>query len=174
MLQDAFSQLESQYKTQENEETLLQMRVLLGELNKKQRNIGEAQRLLEAIAQGASEIKISQTSNTIAAPMNNIPHEVRSEINADIQEIQKTFNAGCFRSTVILCGRVLEVALHRKYFDATGKDLLVTSPGLGLGKLIAKLSEANIKFDPGLSQQIHLTVPYHLTIQFLLYQKIRE
>jgi hypothetical protein len=31
-----------------------------------------------------------------------------------------------------------------------------TSPGIGLGKIIAKLTERNIRFDPGLTQQIHL------------------
>ena len=30
------------------------------------------------------------------------------------------------------------------------------SPGIGLGKMIAKLTEKDIKFDPGLTQQIHL------------------
>ncbi len=85
-----------------------------------------------------------------------IPSEIRQDVYADIEEIQKAFTAGCYRSASILCGRILEVALHRKYFEATGIDLLEKSPGIGLGKIVAKLSEKNITFDPGLMQQVHL------------------
>lgn len=86
----------------------------------------------------------------------NIPEEIKSEIAADIQEIEKCFKFGCHRSAVIICGRILETALHRKYFELTNNDLLEKAPGIGLGKIIAKLEELNIKFDPGLTQQIHL------------------
>jgi hypothetical protein len=85
-----------------------------------------------------------------------IPADVKEEIVADINELNKCFNAGCYRSVVILCGRLLETALHRKYFETTGKDILEKNPGIGLGNLIGKLAEKNVKFDPGLTQQIHL------------------
>ena len=85
-----------------------------------------------------------------------LPEDIRAEITADIKELQKTFDAECFRSSVVLCGRVLETALHRKYYESTGKDILETQPGIGLGNLIKKLSEKNVSFDPGLTQQIHL------------------
>ncbi|MFP4423991.1 MAG: hypothetical protein ACLFP2_02045 [Candidatus Woesearchaeota archaeon] len=85
-----------------------------------------------------------------------LPYDIRDEVTLDIKEMHKCFSAGCFRSVVILCGRVIEVALHRKYFEATGQDILEKNPGIGLGKLIAKLSEKNVAFDPGLTQQIHL------------------
>jgi hypothetical protein len=85
-----------------------------------------------------------------------LPSEIRSDILADVKEIEKCFEAGCFRSVAILCGRLLEIALHRRYYEETGIDLLEKSPGIGLGKLIAKLSEKQVELDPGLSQQIHL------------------
>lgn len=85
-----------------------------------------------------------------------LPQEIRGAVNADIDEINACLNAGCYRSVVILCGRVMEVALHRVYFDATGVDLLEKAPGTGLGNLIAKLNERNVKLDPGLPNQIHL------------------
>ncbi len=50
----------------------------------------------------------------------------------------------------------METALHRKYFDATGQDILEKNPGIGLGNLIAKLAEKGVQLDPGLTQQIHL------------------
>lgn len=85
-----------------------------------------------------------------------LPKEIALEAIADLKEIDKCLANDCLRSVVVLCGRVLETALHRKYFETTGKDLLEKAPGIGLGKLIAKLSEARVVLDPGLTQQIHL------------------
>lgn len=85
-----------------------------------------------------------------------LPSDIRDVVSADLMEITACIGAGCYRSAVILCGRVLETALHRKYYDATGNDLLEKAPGIGLGSLIAKLSEKGIALDPGLSNQIHL------------------
>jgi len=85
-----------------------------------------------------------------------IPISIKSEVLADVDEAQVCLSAGCYRSCTILCGRILEVCLHRKYYELTKKDILETSPGLGLGKLIAKLKEQEIEFDPGLTEQIHL------------------
>ncbi len=82
--------------------------------------------------------------------------QVHDDVTADLIELKKCYDAGCYRSAVILAGRVLEVALHKKYYDVTGKDILEKSPGIGLGKLIAKMCEKDIKLDPGLTQQIHL------------------
>ena len=55
-----------------------------------------------------------------------------------------------------MCGRVLETALHRKYYEKTNKDILETNPSIGLGKLIAKLKDENFSFPPGITEQIHL------------------
>lgn len=88
--------------------------------------------------------------------LNNIPFDIREEVKADFNEMDKCFNFRCYRSAVILCGRILEILLHRKYYDVTGFDILEKSPGIGLGKLIAKLVEKKVKFNPGLTQQIHL------------------
>ncbi len=86
----------------------------------------------------------------------NVPEEISSEIRADFSELNKCFNNACYRSSVILCGRLLEVALHRKYYEFTGNDLLEKSPGIGLGNLIAKLKEKNVRLDPAITNQIHL------------------
>lgn len=85
-----------------------------------------------------------------------IPVDIVDEIKADFIELERCFNSKLYRSAVILCGRVLEIALHRKYYEVSGVDALEKSPGIGLGKLIAKLIEREVKFDPGLTQQIHL------------------
>ncbi len=85
-----------------------------------------------------------------------LPSDVKEEILTDLNEIQACMNANCYRSAVILCGRIMETALHRKYYDATGQDLLEKAPGTGLGNLIAKLAEKGVPLDPGLPNQIHL------------------
>ncbi|MFT4343536.1 MAG: hypothetical protein ACMXYE_02200 [Candidatus Woesearchaeota archaeon] len=88
--------------------------------------------------------------------INRIPDEIRSEVRADLEEMQKCFSHECYRSCIILCGRIIEVCLHAKYYKVTGFDILDKNPGIGLGKLIAKMDEKGIKLDPGLTQQIHL------------------
>ena len=84
-----------------------------------------------------------------------LPSGIESDVMADIRELKRCFNAKCYRSSTILCGRILETALHRKYFEATNKDILETSPGIGLGNLIAKLNN-KVEFEPGIKDQIHL------------------
>ena len=86
----------------------------------------------------------------------NIPSEIREDVVLDLREMEKCYQNECYRSCVILCGRVLETCLHRKYFEVTGQDALEKSPGIGLGNLIAKLKEKNVELDPALTNQIHL------------------
>ncbi len=107
----------------------------------------KAQRLIKSI-----DISVKGIFNE----PNNLPDAIQYEILEDINELNKCFASGCYRSTIILCGRILETCLFRKYYDLTGKDVLATAPNTGLGKLIAKLRELDVKFDPGLTQQIHL------------------
>jgi hypothetical protein len=102
-----------------------------------------------------SDLKIEE-KRKIRINTSKIPIEIRDEILADINEMNNCFSAKCYRSVVILCGRIIEVLLHRKYYDATGMDILEKNPGIGLGKLIAKLSEKGIELQPGLTHQIHL------------------
>jgi len=122
--------------------------------------------------QGSDELRknvagLVELSNSLSAPLAvgktgltfdipTLPDEITPDVIADLNEIRKCFDAESYRGCIILCGRVLESALNRKYYEASGADLLETSPGLGLGKIIAKLSEKGVKFDPGLTQQIHL------------------
>lgn len=100
--------------------------------------------------------KIKSPEKIMKLKPKSLPDAIKSEVEADIKELETCFNHGLYRSAVILCGRILETALHRKYFETVGIDLLEKSPGIGLGKIISKLSEKNIELDPGLTQQIHL------------------
>ncbi len=85
-----------------------------------------------------------------------LPEEIGENIEADVNELKMCYDSGCYRSATILCGRIIETALHRKYFEVTGKDALEKEPGIGIGKLIARMSEKGIRLDPGLPQMVHL------------------
>ncbi|MBW2998716.1 hypothetical protein KY321_04210 [Candidatus Woesearchaeota archaeon] len=111
--------------------------------------------MIDQLSNSSKKIKLIQQEQKIQLPT-SIPSEIFPELESDINELSKCFTSGCFRSCVILCGRILEVVLHRKYYDTTGNDLLEKSPGIGLGNLIAKMKDKNMEFDPGITQQIHL------------------
>lgn len=100
-------------------------------------------------------LEIEDPTKTFELP-EDLHVDIRGEVQADADEVNKCFNAKCYRSSVILCGRILETALHRKYFDVSGTDLLEKSPGIGLGNLIGKISDKGVSLDPGLGNQIHL------------------
>ncbi|MCX8193971.1 MAG: hypothetical protein N3G19_01260 [Candidatus Pacearchaeota archaeon] len=85
-----------------------------------------------------------------------VPKDIFAEVKASFDEMIKCYEHNCYRSALILCGRILEIALHRKYFELTKQDLLEKSPDIGLGSLVAKFKEKNMALDPGLSNQIHL------------------
>jgi len=112
--------------------------------------------VIDKMAELAVEVKEPITVGELKLRAPKLPSDIRDDMASDIAEMQRCFNAGCYRSTTILCGRILETALHRKYFEVTGKDILETNPGIGLGTLIAKLNDKKVEFDPGLTQQIHL------------------
>lgn len=85
-----------------------------------------------------------------------VPKDIFPEVKTNFDELQKCFENHCYRSCIILCGKILEVALHLKYYQITKVDLLEKSPDIGLGNLVAKLNEKGYDPDPGLMQQIHL------------------
>ncbi len=134
------------------EEELLQLRAAIQSLDTEDNE--KFYLSVNQILHLTQKLRIEETQK-ISIPA-SIPSDVFGDIEADINEIQKCMAAGCHRSVAILCGRILEVLLHRKYFEITQNDLLEKSPGIGLGNLIAKMKEKDIALDPGLTQQIHL------------------
>lgn len=136
----------------EDEFTFQRIKAIISKLDTKE--INELKLLVEELVRLANTLTLKEEEK-VDLPL-SIPYEVYPEIEADVNEMQKCFNSCCFRSVVILCGRIIETALHRKYYEVTGNDMLEKSPGIGLGNLIAKMKEQNVEFDPGLTQQIHL------------------
>lgn len=150
-------------------EKVPEMRATLAHLSQMldEKNFSKVQDLLDRVTEHIEENSQSSSGNNSSSSNNpqhyfdnnalpRFPFEIKEEIEADIHEAQTCYSANAYRACIILCGRILETALLRKYFDVTGRDLLETAPGIGLGKTIAKLQEANVTLDPGLTQQIHL------------------
>lgn len=125
-------------------------------LHYKESSLDKMDSLLDQIEKECLKLILPVEAERMKVQLSNIPSDIREDIKADIEEIDSCFRNSCFRSAIIMCGRILETALHRKYYELTGNDLLEKSPGIGLGNMIAKLKEKKINIDPGLTQQIHL------------------
>ncbi|MBS3098462.1 hypothetical protein J4209_06740 [Candidatus Woesearchaeota archaeon] len=139
-----------------NEDNILGINKLIGELGNS--NINKLEESINKIALFYSKLNLPR-EKTIEKPsfkLGYIPEEIKADVVADLKELEKCFINECYRSVVVLCGRLLETALHRKYYEATGQDILEKAPGIGLGNLIAKLKESDINIDPALTNQIHL------------------
>lgn len=134
---------------------------LISEINscikklKQEKKTTRIRELLEDIQHYSEQLREAGSVRVHFNP-DSLPDEIRSEIIADVKELGLCFNNGCYRSAIILCGRILETALHRLYYEVTKNDLLEKSPGIGLGNLIAKLKDKGIELDPGLGNQVHL------------------
>jgi len=119
-------------------------------------NIENLKKTIEKIQDLAKNIEFPKEKTELNFKINNIPKEVEEEMLADLKELKKCFSNACYRSCVILCARLLEVALHRKYYEVTDEDLLEKAPGIGLGNIVAKLKENKVNLDPAIMQQVHL------------------
>jgi hypothetical protein len=54
--------------------------------------------------------------------LDRIPSEIRAEIAEDVGEVVKCYSVGAYRAAIVFCGRIIEVALARKYYESTGID----------------------------------------------------
>ena len=141
-----------------NEQYIRIINLLLSDIEEFYRkdDIEKIEQALKKIIAVYLQTKLPENEISSQINIKIIPEQIRADFRADMQELEKCFISGCYRSAIMLCGRLLEIALHRKYYEITGHDILEKNPGIGLGKIIAKLNEKNIKFEPGLTQQIHL------------------
>jgi len=141
-------------KNPKNSENIFKIQELVRNLQLE--NITQLESSLISIKNLMDKLDYPKHEHKLSFKVPYIPEEIKADVLADIKELENCFEHGCYRSAAILCGRILETALHRKYFETTGLDVLEKNPGIGLGTLIAKLREKNVQFDPGLTEQIHL------------------
>lgn len=142
-------------KNPKNQEAIEKITSLLKEL-KQENNLEKTKQLTEKLIQLEKTLIYPKQEKILTFNIKNLPQEIREDMKADLVELEKCFKSQAYRASVILCGRLLETALHRVYYQLTNNDLLEKSPGIGLGNLIAKMKEKNLKLDPAVSQQIHL------------------
>lgn len=141
-------------KNPKNQEAIEKITSLLKEL-KQENNLEKTKELTEKLTE-IEKTLIYPKQETLTFNIKNLPQEIKEDMKADLVELEKCFKSQAYRASVILCGRLLETALHRVYYQLTNNDLLEKSPGIGLGNLIARMKEKNLKLDPAVSQQIHL------------------
>lgn len=141
-------------KNPKNSEHIFKIQDLIKNLQLE--NITKQESSLVSIKNLMDKLDYPKQEQKLSFKVSYIPEEIKADVLADLKELENCFQTGCYRSATIICGRILETALHRKYYEATGVDILEKNPGIGLGTLIAKLREKNVEFDPGLTQQIHL------------------
>jgi len=174
-----FKKKEKEYYAKEIYSAIKKIKTLLSEsysscTSEQRSNLSKINLLIKELEEGIEDKKFIESLEVLSkieelSPLSNIeiidnetfflpkvPREIFPEIKANFDELQKCFEMHCYRSCIILCGKILEVALHTKYYQITEIDLLEKSPDIGLGNLVAKLSEKGYESDPGLMQQIHL------------------
>jgi hypothetical protein len=74
------------------------------------------------------------------------PQEIREETKLDFEEMKICYNEGAFRSAIMMCGRVMELLLAKRYFDSTTVDPIEQKWPLGV--LIKKCYEHNVITEP--------------------------
>lgn len=166
---DLFSDSKTQklfdYKQREKEYYFIEINSLLSKIGKEfPEKAKEIKKVLEKrdreslllAKELAKELLFSSEQKKPKFVLPKLPREIEEEIKQNFFELEKCFENSCYRSALILCGKILEIALHRKYFEVTSRDLLEKHPDIGLGTLVKKLKEKNIDLDPGLENQIHL------------------
>jgi len=101
----------NQMVSRDNEDYLMRINSLVNRLEDSKTERRDRQEILK-LAERLNEKKIK------------LPEDIAAEVDADLAEVDKCLENSCLRSVVVLCGRVLETALHRKYFEATTKSSL--------------------------------------------------
>lgn len=113
-------------------ENVREMKNIFSELNA----LAELQRLLYVPELG------------LGIDLERIPPEIRTEITTDIEEIKKCYSSGAYRAAIVFCGRILEIALARKYFEKVHIDPIKQK--WTLGQLIRECKRKIGIFQPGL------------------------
>lgn len=84
----------------------------------------------------------------------DVPQEILGELKLDFQEVRNCFYNDAFRSAIAMCGRILELLLSRKYFEAKNADPLEQK--WFIGTLIRKCFEDNVINDQSLGHMSNL------------------
>jgi hypothetical protein len=93
--------------------------------------------------------------------LNKIPEEIVDEIKFDFEEVRKCYSVSAYRAVISFCGRILEVALSRKYYEkkmeldheSNPEEINEELGNLTLGQVISRCRDVGIMLDvPGLEE----------------------
>jgi hypothetical protein len=134
---------------------------VLANIRERERTIGKTK--TEVLEEDVIDIRslVSEISGSIPieqimflTDLSGIPQEIREELRLDLEEMQICYNSGAIRSTLGMCGRVLELVLARKYFDATEIDPIQQKWNIGI--LIKKSLEEHVINDQAIGDICNL------------------
>jgi len=83
-----------------------------------------------------------------------VPSEIRREMSLDFDDVRKCYYAYALRSAIGMCGRILELALARKYFEIVNVDPI--QQRWQIGTLISRCYENHVIEDPVLGDMCNL------------------
>ncbi len=97
--------------------------------------------------------------------LSTIPTAIRGEVKADLEDVERCYSVQSYRGVMTFCGRILEVALGRKYCEVKLQRSEVNGieeaarriSDLTLGQIAQKCRDENIINDiPGLDEYVKL------------------
>ena len=75
--------------------------------------------------------------------LDRLPSAIRAEIAQDFAEVQKCYEVRAYRATISFCGRIIEVALGRRYYEERRK-LQPSVKAFQIGQEISRLTIGQI------------------------------
>jgi len=113
--------------------------------------------------QGVLPIAQIELEVNVKEIVTHIPSKIRDEVEADFHEIERCYSAFAYRAVLAFCGRILEVALSKKYTDHQRRrhrsrtDIERTILDKPLGVIITECNRVKLASNiPGLEDQAKL------------------
>ena len=85
---------------------------------------------------------------------------VKYDISLSYNEAIKAYLNRLYISSIVLCGKVIEIAIHFLYEKNNNEELLDKYPGIGLGKALGKLRKQGFKFPEEIDSTVNLINKY--------------
>src|SRR3989344_1180525 len=92
-----------------NQQHILKINALLSDINEsnKKNDIKKIEEALNGIIEAYIQLKLPEEELHFSIDIKNIPLQIRADFRADMEELDKCFISGCYRSAIMLCGRLL-------------------------------------------------------------------
>ncbi len=74
--------------------------------------------------------------------------DVKEDIKRTYKEVVQLFLRGFYVSSIIMCGKVMEICMHQVYFDEKKESLFKINSRIGLGQSFKELVKIGYTFPP--------------------------